>query len=155
MNPSPIQPDETIYLQGHGLVIGEITPDQYVFGAQKLPEIVMQPDGNWKDFLVKFERQSYGFDTFGCALYNVLQPIEILQKKITGKEYDWSERYPYIKLGIQPPGSNPHHNLEHIRKYGLIPEDMLPFTDIIRTLEEYADPKAITQAMHDTAFQFV
>ncbi len=39
--------------------------------------------------------------------------------------------------GTKPPGNDPQAVYEAIRKYGLIPEEMLPYSDDLQSVEEY------------------
>ena len=133
---------------GHGFIAPPaITPDQYVLGASKLPTDILVADRNWLPYRTGDERQSRNFETFGCTCYNTLKSISQLEKRLYGSTVDYSERFIYILAGIKPPGANPHDICEAIRKYGLIPEHILPFDDSITSLEQYADPNAITQEM--------
>jgi hypothetical protein len=137
---------------GHGFVAPVITDDQYVLGASKLPTNVLVANRNWLPFRTGDERQRRIFETFGCTCYNTLKSISQLEKRIYGETKNYSERFIYILAGVKPPGADPHVICETIRKYGLIPEEMLPFDDSITSLEQYADPKAITPEMIDEGF---
>ena len=130
-----------------GFIPPVITSDNYVLGQKKLPEIVLQKNGNWIDFLPPGERQAYGFETYGCWIYNTLQIIEALDRRVFLEQTDYSERGVYIGLNAAPPGGNPHVSAEWIRNNGLFPESLLPFGENIKTLEEYRSPNPLLQEL--------
>ena len=138
-------------LIGHGFLPYEVTPDQWLLGASKLPQDVLQDDGNWYMHLPDKEWQKRKIETFGCTIYNTFAAIETLERRRFQEQSEYADRYIYIKTGTRPPGNNPHVIGEAIRVHGAIPETMLPFTDKIETLDEYADPNAITPEMDAVA----
>lgn len=111
-------------------------------------------DGNWKKYLPEGELQSRnGIETFNCTGFNTLNAIETLEYRITGIRPNYSDRWLGIMAGTsaEKGGNDPHTVAEAIRKYGLIPEEMLPFTEDIKTPEEYysfkgGDEKACREA---------
>ena len=128
-------------LIGHGFIPSLITDDQYIFGAQKLPTLSLQDNRDWTAYLPEGEWQARrNWDTYGCSVYNTLNPLEILERRLYGKSTDYSERFVYIGTDTRPPGNNPHIIAEWIRKNGLIPETRLPFDQSINSLEEYRRP---------------
>jgi hypothetical protein len=132
--------------KNYGLKISD-TPDvrAYKIGGVSLPKIVLQPDGDWSDFLPVYEPQFGGdWDTYGCVIWGHQNAIEIILKKITGIEYNFSERFNYITGNVTPPGSDPHEQAEYIRKYGLIADVSLPMT---KTYEEFITPKPMTDEL--------
>ena len=132
-------------LQGHGLILPTITPDNYVLGGVgDVPKIVLQKDGQWLDFLPDGEWQARkNFDTFGCTVYNTIHAEEILEKRLFEDQVNYAERPVYISMGITPPGSNPHLVSEYIRNNGLTREESLPFDDSITSLELYNQPNPL------------
>ena len=113
----------------YGLQIKEIESDEYVLGGRQLPRPVLQPDGQWHEFLPDYERQFTDiFDTLGCTVYGTLNAIEMLDRRVNDKKSDYSERYPYNLTPISPPGGDPHCVAETIRKFGLVDQEVLPMT---------------------------
>lgn len=125
-------------MKNYGFLPSQIDGEQYIFGASSLPKIILQSDRNWKPYLPKWESQLEKFDCYGCVPFGTLNAVETILERLNGGEYDFSERYTYNLAGINPPGSDPQFVSEVIRKYGLIEQAELPFTD---TLEEFMKPR--------------
>ena len=104
----------------------EILPEEYVFGSIQSEPI--QINGQWDEFLPQKEIQyADGIDTYNCTAFGSSNMIEILEKRLTGIEQNYSDRAIGIVADTMPPGNNPHVVLESIRKSGLIDEEELPF----------------------------
>lgn len=132
-------------IKNYGFVKPRITSDQYLLGALK--RNVLVPDGNWYKYLPLYEPQfGKGWDTYGCTVWGTQNAIETILKRLEGKEYNFSERFTYILADITPPGADPHHVSEVIRKTGLIDNSRLPFT---KSYKEFLKPKPMTQEYID------
>lgn len=114
-------------------------PRDWFYGDGNIPFVPYQPDSSWLKFLVRFERQSTPrFETYNCTGFTVTTQIEIQEKRLYGIENNYSDRWVGIIAGTKPfKGNDPQAVYEAIREYGLIPEDMLPFDDDIKTAEEF------------------
>lgn len=118
-------------LKKFGYVRPEQDDSSFVLGAlgQSLPQSVLKEDGQWDNWLPVYEPQFNDiFDTYGCTVWGSLNAIEIYIKRLTNFERNFAERFIYILADVRPPGANPHHVLETIRKNGLIDEKLLPMT---------------------------
>ena len=136
--------------KGHGLIIDEITPDNYIFGGlTKIEEKKIQWDGQWDRFLPEAELQKRnGLETSNCAVYGTLNAIEILTNRLFGKMENYSERHVGILAGTTERGNSPHKVAETIRYIsGLIPDEDLPFDDSIKTREQYFGPNPLPRAL--------
>lgn len=124
----------------------QISPDNYILGGlTKLPTEVINPTGKWFEYRPIYEPQfGEGWDTFGCTVWGTENAIEILLKKLTGIEYNFSERFIYILGEIRPPGADPHKITEVIRENGLIENDLLPMT---ASYEEFLTPDPMTSEL--------
>lgn len=122
----------------YGLVISkEKDLEAYVLGGvSSLPKEVIRPDGNWLPFVPSFEPQARIFDTSNCTGFNTVNPIEIILRSM-GITENYSDRWVGIIAGTKPPGNDPHIVAEAIRKHGLIPESMLPFSEDLKNVDEY------------------
>jgi len=121
-----------------GFISPVITPDHYVMGDAKIPFVVLKPDGNWGSPLLIEEYQSNLYiETANCTGFNTAKPIEEYMLAAFGLNVNYSARWIGIIAGTRPPGNDPQTVYEAIRKYGLIPEEMLPFDASIRTVDDY------------------
>lgn len=115
-----------------------IQPDHYVFGASKVPQVILQADGQWIKFLPVFEKQSNEkLETYGCTVFATLNAREILKIKISGVEENYCDRDLYIISNTTPPGNDPHVVAEILRIEGASLEKTLPFRDNINNLIEF------------------
>lgn len=138
-------------MRNYGFVAPEeIKEQEYVLGASRsLPKTVLQEDGDWSAYLPTYEPQfNQFFDTFGCTIYGTENCIETLERRITDKEKNYSERFIYILAGVRPPGADPHKIAEVIRSEKLILDEVLP---MVETYNDYLrpnpmDPKLMVQA---------
>lgn len=114
-------------------------PRDYIFGASSVPRIPYRPDGNWEDYLPKYEPQAENYETSGCTVWGALNQLEILHKYLYGTEPNYSERFTYILAGVNPSyGGDPNRAYESIRKDGVIDQEYLP---VPATLAEFLTPK--------------
>ena len=124
----------------HGLIIPEITPDNWVLGGLTgVSGKVINKDGNWIPYVPEIEPQSkQGIETQACTAYATLNAIETLLE-FYGYLINYSDRYLAIVGKIDPhKGANPHNIAETIRKIsGCIAEEKLSFSEEIKTVEEY------------------
>ena len=137
-------------IKNYGFVAPVITQDNYVFGGGNVPEIVIRENGDWTDLPDK-EIQHKDFDTYNCTGFNTLAQIEKLEYILTGEKVNYSDRFLGIVAGTRPPGNDPNTVAEAIRKYGCIPESMLPFSNDLKNTDEYysfkgADEKVCREA---------
>lgn len=119
-----------------------ITPDQYVLGGGNVPKVVLRPSGDWSDIPDK-EVQNRKFETNNCTAFNTLSRIEKMVFVIEGVKVNYSDRFLGVVAGTYPPGNDPHLVAEAIRKYGCIPEEMMPFSDDLANVDEYYSWKGV------------
>ena len=163
-----------------GLKLGTRETD-YILGAS--PVIKKEINTNWKDWKPEHEIQAKRyFDTVSCVSYSATDVIEYLMtwalnnnqissadikwlKKptVNGKNYpsyfkngliNFSDRFVAILGETTKAGAYQYKVGDAIRKYGLIPQDMLPTTDSIISFEEYIGFE-ITQEMLDLGKEFI
>lgn len=120
----------------------------YVRGI--IPDEILVPDGNWDKWIPPEEVQrNSAFDTENCVAYGTLNALETIMHYKYGFRPNYSERFTGIMAGSDGHGNDPAVIAQAIRKYGVIPEEMLPFDDSVKTVEQYFDKNAITQEMLD------
>lgn len=127
-----------------------IEPDEWLGGATL--GAVVNPSGDWSDFLPAYEPQAERYETQGCTVWGSQNQLEILYKFLFGIEPNYSERFTYILAEVNPnKGQNPHKTYEAIRKYGLIDHKELP---VPKTLREFLKPNPMTQKYLDLGLQW-
>lgn len=133
----------------YGYIPDQITPDNWVAGVNsKIAAEPVNPTGDWTPFVPDFDPQSKnGVETFSCTSYGTVHMIEMLEFFLTGAKSNYAERFPAILSGTTKQGNSEQTVCETIRTKGLIPADMLPFSDDITSWEQYMNPNAITPAM--------
>lgn len=137
-----------------GFIEPVITPDNHVLGGVGIPLPVINPSGDWRPYTPTFESQlQTTFDTFGCTVYGTLNAIETLNKFLTGKEENYSDRFTYNDVGITPPGSDPHLVATKIRGSGLLKESDLP--SVTSSLSEFMTPRPLFVALRVKAQQWL
>lgn len=103
----------------------------------------VNPSGNWTSSLPIFEAQSRpAFETNGCVVFGTLKAYITLAKFLGFFDFtkDASERYSGVWAGTNQYGTDPHVMAEQLRKVaGLVPQEIMPWTDDITTLDKYYD----------------
>ena len=109
-----------------------IEESDFWFGSKKLGSVDLNPSGDWKLSLPRFEPQRKKIETSACVTYTILSDIEALEKFQYGTEPNYSDRY-IAKLSETDPnsGNTPKKVCEIIRKYGLVNEEDWSFVDDI------------------------
>lgn len=127
--------------------------EDYVFGASRLPTIPVLPDGNWWPFIPLYEPQTLesGEDTHGCTVWGTENGLETYLKHLTGKEWNFSERFLYILMHLRPPGGDPFKVGEAIRNNGVPNHEDLPFT---KTFDEFIQPDPLPETLIQKAKLF-
>jgi len=113
----------------YGLIIEPPKPEDYVFGAQKLGDAPLVPDGQWDGWLPDNEIQNVGgLETYMCVSMATNNCIEILEKRIYGARNNWSDRYLAKQSGTDiKKGNTPNNVAETRRKKGCVKEYEWPF----------------------------
>ena len=127
-------------MNNYGFLKPKIEKEHYVLGQGNVPFQILQPLGDWSDSLPEGEAQSIpSFDTYNCTGFNSSNQIEQYMFKAFDIKANYSDRWIGIIAGTDPAkgGNDPHTVYEAIRKNGLIPEEILPFSSDITTAEEY------------------
>lgn len=138
----------------YGLIFDVPSPDHYVLGSSPLPFTVLQPDGDWQNYLPVREFQSRdGIETYACVVYTLLNCLEILIKRKYGEERNYSERFlATVAETGKNQGSSPQVVCEFLRKLGCPPEKVYPFDEAIKTTDEYF--QELYPALYTLALEF-
>lgn len=107
---------------------------------------IKNPTGNWGDPLPDREYQRKKFDTDNCTGHGWLSAIEMYMFKVYGLTVNYSDRWLGTIAGTGDGGNDPHTVAEAIRKYGLVPEYMMPFSPDLKNIDEYYSFKGVDEA---------
>lgn len=143
-------------IKNHGLVLPEKIETREEGAEHILGEgdPIINPTGQWK-WLNGEEQRRRGIETNGCTVFNTLRAIQTLIKFKTGIQVNYSDRYlaNVAKFkGILDPrsGADPHKIAELIRTVaGCLREERLPWSDDIKTVDDYYDVKNLTELMRE------
>lgn len=130
------------FMKNTGLIIPEIETKEegaeHLLGSiERFKGAIINHSGNWLAFQPLEEVQAKrNVDVQGCVSFGTLNAIETLEYKLTGVRPNYSDRALAILSGTTRAGNDPHKVCEAIRKYGLVPEEMLPFEESM-TWDEY------------------
>lgn len=114
----------------HGYIEPSYRETDYVFGQQKVPELILAPDGQWDKYLPKEEFQAlFGIDPANCTGFATNNCFEILGRAQFEREDNHSDRFTGVMAGTFPPGNSPVTVIDSVRKNGLVPEVDFPFTE--------------------------
>jgi len=146
--------------KNHGVIkdprsAAEVARD-FMAGASPVPQVALQEDGQWDNFLPVYESQliEQSIDTLGCVTFSQLNCFEILFKRLFGVEVNFSDRS-IAKLSNTDKnnGNWPMNVLNTIRKYGLTAEREWPLEPNMTTKKQYyAD---VPQAVIDKSKKFL
>jgi len=141
-------------MKQYGFIADEIAPEDYVFrGYKKIGGKVLRSDGQWDHLLPEYEPQSReNLDTQNCTVYGTVNCLETLlahhHMQDLGSIFNFSERYVGVMAGTSPGGNTPHKVIEIIRKEsGLIDEHFLPFSEDIKTWDQYYSPDPMSRSL--------
>lgn len=109
----------------------------------------LMPNGHgWKKYVPEGEKQNNGLETMACTIFGSLNALETLANYHGMKDFpkDCSERFSAILAKITPTGADPQTSCEAIRRWGVIPEGVLPFNEDIKTWPNFYHPDPMEEA---------
>ena len=121
-----------------GLIYTKPDALAWTFGGGESPITgqVLQPDGNWEAYLPVVEFQNnWGYDRMACVTYSLLNCLEILNIRLTGKEKNYSDRFLAVISGTTHNGNTLDGVYDGLRREGVCLESQYP--DDAVTWEEY------------------
>lgn len=106
-------------------VIREQRETDYLSGT--LPYEVRNATGDWRSYLPVTERQSnLSTETMACVSYSHTSSLEIQAKKMTGKEYNWSDRFLARMSETTRNGNSLARVADSVRAFGLVNQETWP-----------------------------
>lgn len=134
-------------IKDYGYISPTLDTTNYFSGS--LPKIIVNPTGDWRPFVPKYEPQFFdgGGDTNDCTIFGLENTIQTYFKGVFGIDVDYSERY--VSNGMNRDnsvGADPHLSPEWVRKNGVINQELLPMPS---SLAEYRTPRPLPQNLLD------
>lgn len=137
-------------MRQYGLKLSRPKGQDYIFGSS-LPMTVVNPTGDWSDYLPVKEFQNLnGIETYACVTFTILNCIETLIKYKYGEDVNYSERFLASVSGTKEGGNDPQVVCEFLRKIGVVPQDLWAFD--VSTFEEFYKP--IPPKLYELAREF-
>ncbi|MGV8131590.1 MAG: hypothetical protein ACP5N7_05830 [Candidatus Pacearchaeota archaeon] len=117
----------------------DIQEKHYRFGSNQISALTLREDGNWEDYLPPYELQNrHGVESSACFIEAQQHAIAVLQEEIYDeKDNNYSARFNLNFSNATPSGGDPLLGAKSFANDGLIPDEMLPFSDDISTWEEF------------------
>lgn len=117
----------------------EIKDTDYKFGSGKLQGTPLREDGDWRDYTPPPEEQRrHGVESSSCFGQAHQKAIStILEEQFLIPDQNFSERFTIIHSDASRFGGSPINSANSIRHDGLIPDEMLPFSEDIDSWDEF------------------
>lgn len=116
------------------------TETHYRFGSSTENNApALRIDGDWRDYLPQGELQMRnGIETSTCFIAAQHNAIATLIEEMYGiKDSNYSARFNLLHTDGSPQGGDPTQAGQSFRNDGLIPESMLPFSDDIKSWDDF------------------
>lgn len=121
-------------------VYPEIKEEDFVFGsATEVAAIEVNPDHDWRfDVPPEEDQARNGVESSSCFVAAQTHADATYQEGVYGiKDQNFSERWILVHSKATPSGGDPLKAAQAIRDYGMIPDELLPFSDDIHSWEEF------------------
>lgn len=117
----------------------EFKDTDYHFGLGQVIGNVLRPDGDWRPYLPPSEEQRRnGIESSSCFVEAQQHAIAtILEEQYDLFDQNFSARFNLIFSSATPSGGDPLKAAQSFRDKGLIPDTMLPFSDDIKSWQEF------------------
>lgn len=139
--------------RSYGLKFDEVKPQDYKFGGGFVPMDILQPDGDWEDYLPLKEIQNLNdIEPSACVAFTVLNCIEILIKRQYNEDANYSDRFLAAISGTKEGGNSPQTVCEFLRKIGVVPQELWPFDETITSFDSFYSP--VPPKLYELAQEF-
>src|SRR3990167_265905 len=147
---------KTKKLKNYGYKPNVPKKENYVFGSifSPVPFEEINPSGDWTSDLPVTEAQNLNLiEPYACVTFTILNCIEILIKKKYGLDRNYSDRFLAAVSDTKEGGNTPDQVCEFLRKIGVVPEELLPFSSDIDSFDKYYAP--ISPKLYELARDFL
>lgn len=136
----------------------KITPTHYRFGSDAVEREILRVDGDWRGYVPEGELQNrHGIESSACYIEAQQHAIATLQEdKFNILNQDYSARFNALLSGGTQGGGDPLAGADSIRKDGLIADSLLPFSDLIKSWNDFHSFLGTDEkALKDIGKQFI
>lgn len=114
-------------IKNRGVILGQSSLRTYLGGS--IPYEVRVEDGNWTPWLPRGEKQAGKDDWFDCVSRSLTNSVEIQEKRFTGIEVNYSDRFLAKRSETTRQGNYLDKVAETARKDGLVFQELYPDTE--------------------------
>lgn len=127
----------------------DIPVSTYIFGSGEFAGEVLRQDGDWRNFLPPQELQRRnGIESSACFVQGLQHAYAtIMEEKYNLVDGNFSERFNALLAGGTQVGGSPLKAGQSIRDDGMIPDEMLPFSDDIKDWNEFHSFKGQSESL--------
>lgn len=117
----------------------KITPGHYRFGSQKFASVPLREDGDWRNYLPPEEEQfRNGIEQSDCYIQASQHAIATIQEEqYWDTDNNYSSRFNALLSDGREYGGDPLVGGDSMRNDGLIPEEAMLFSDMIKSWNDY------------------
>lgn len=123
----------------NNFVYPEIKPQDFKFGSNEVIGTVLNEKGDWRSYTPPEEVQNRnGVESAACFIEAQQHTLATIQEEQFGiADQNYSARFNLIHSRATPNGGSPLVGADSIRHDGLIPDELLPFSDDINSWSEF------------------
>ena len=127
------------------------------FKLGQLAPVILQPTGQWTDFLPLMEDQRLadGSDSYACTAFGTHNAVEILFKRVFNLSVNLSDRFLAIISKITPPGADPHTISQNLRHFGAVDEFLLSNFPACANIKAFYFPDPLPRNLTDKGIEWL
>lgn len=129
----------TVEILPTDFIYPEIKETDFIVGSDNIDAPILRSDGDWRPYTPPEEEQRRnGVESSACFVEGCQHSLASIQEE----EYDlidqnYSARFNLMFSSASPQGGDPLKAAQSFRDKGLIPDEMLPFSEEITSWEEF------------------
>jgi len=112
-----------------------IQKEDTTVGLGAVPFEVLQPDGQWTDYLPEYEYQNIGLEKMSCVTFSLLNCLEILSIRKYKAQFDFNDRFTAVMSGTTFTGNSLYKVFQSVLKDGVV--SLWDDGNAIKTWNEY------------------
>lgn len=136
-----------VYPVKSNFIYPEIKETDFKFGSGQLGGKILREDGDWRDFLPPEEDQNkYGVESSACYVEAIQHGVATIEEEdFNEKDNNYAARFNALLSGGSIDGGDPLKAAYSIRHDGLVKDSSMPFSDVIKTWNDYHSWKGVDE----------